>query len=50
MIQNLKKLNLPFIISTGATNNSQISHTSKFMRDPIFALLHCVTEYIQTSL
>ncbi len=45
MIKNLKDLNLPFIISTGATNNSQISQTSKFMKDQIFALLHCVTVY-----
>lgn len=45
MLKNLKNLNLPFIISTGATNNSQIIRTSKFMRDQIFALLHCVTVY-----
>lgn len=45
MLKNLKKLNLPFVISTGATNNSQIIKTSKFMNNQIFALLHCVTVY-----
>ena len=45
MLKNLKNLNLPFIISTGATNNSQIIKTSKFMSDQMFALLHCVTVY-----
>ena len=45
MLNNLKKLNLPFVISTGATNNSQIIKTSKFMNNQIFALLHCVTVY-----
>jgi sialic acid synthase SpsE len=45
MLKNLKNLDLPFIISTGATNNSQIVRTAKFMSDQIFALLHCVTVY-----
>jgi N-acetylneuraminate synthase/N,N'-diacetyllegionaminate synthase len=45
MLKNLKRLELPFIISTGATNNSQIIKTSKFMKDQIYALLHCVTVY-----
>ena len=45
MLKNLKNLDLPFVISTGATNNSQIIKTSKFMSNQIFALLHCVTVY-----
>tara|TARA_B100000674_G_C37845698_1_gene917521 strand:+ start:73 stop:1032 length:960 start_codon:yes stop_codon:yes gene_type:complete len=45
LLENLKKLKLPFIISTGATTNKQIENTSKFMKKEIFALLHCVTVY-----
>ena len=32
LLKNLKELNLPFIISTGATTNKQISKTSDFMK------------------
>ena len=45
LLKNLKELNLPFIISTGATTNKQISKTSDFMKKKVFALLHCVTVY-----
>ena len=45
LLGNLKELNLPFIISTGATTNKQIAKTSDFMKKKVFALLHCVTVY-----
>lgn len=45
LLNRLKELNLPFIISTGATTNSQIEKTAKIMRGFQYAFLHCVTVY-----
>ena len=45
LLNRLKELNLPFIISTGATTNSQILKTSEVMKDFQYAFLHCVTVY-----
>ena len=45
LLERLKNLDLPFIVSTGATTNQQIKKTANFLKNKIFALLHCVTIY-----
>ena len=45
LLNRLKKLELPFIVSTGATTNQQIKNTANFLKKNIFAFLHCVTIY-----
>lgn len=45
LITRLKKLKLPFVVSTGATTNKQIKETANFLKEEIFGLLHCVTIY-----
>lgn len=44
-LNKIKKLNLPMIVSTGATRKNEIISASKILKKQLYAFLHCVTIY-----
>ena len=44
-LNKIKTLNLPMVVSTGATKKNEIIKTSKILKKHLYAFLHCVTIY-----
>jgi len=44
-LEKIKKLQLPMIVSTGATKKNEIIEASKLLKKSLYAFLHCVTIY-----